>query len=75
MRFSPNCADDGANCLISKAFSVFPCQVNYLPALVKAVSLTLEVRRAYLFHRRCRTERPVNGRWAIPANSEIHGKA
>jgi len=49
MRFSPNCADDGANLLISKAFSVFPCQVNYLPALVKAVSLTLEVWRAYLF--------------------------
>ncbi|WP_313197741.1 hypothetical protein [Rhizobium sp.] len=63
MRFSPNCADDGANCLISKAFSVFPCQVNYLPALVKAVSLTLEVRRAYLFPQevpdRTTSERPL----------------
>lgn len=63
MRFSPNCADDGANCLISKAFSVFPCQVNYLPALVKAVSLTLEVRRAYLFRQevpdRTTSERPL----------------
>jgi|EndMetStandDraft_5_1072996.scaffolds.fasta_scaffold690443_2 hypothetical protein len=49
MRFSPNCADDGPNHLISKVFSDFPCQVNYLPALVKTVSLTLEVRRAYLF--------------------------
>jgi hypothetical protein len=60
MTFLPNFTDNGPNRLISKAFSDFPCQVNYLPALVNAVSLTLQVWRAYLFNRRRRIERPVN---------------
>lgn len=63
MRFLPNCLGNGPNRLISKAFSDFPCQVNYLPALVKAVSLTLQVRRAYLFRQevpdRTTSERPL----------------
>jgi len=45
----PHGARNPPNRLIFKAFSDFLCQVNYLPALVKALALTLQAQRAYLF--------------------------